>query len=41
MMHRGNLKLIFNSVHSYKVTLHIPDDEAKKFLTYTREDTVL
>jgi hypothetical protein len=34
-------KNIFNSVHNYKVTLHIPDDEAKKFLTYTRVTTVL
>jgi len=31
----------FNSVHNYKVTLHTPDDEAKKFLTYTQVNTAL
>jgi hypothetical protein len=34
-------KNTLNSVHNYKVTLHIPDDEAKKFLTYTRVNIVL
>jgi len=34
-------KNTFNSVHNYKVTLHIPDDEAKKFLTCTQVKTVL
>jgi hypothetical protein len=34
-------KNTLNSVHNYKVTIHIPDDEAKKFLTYTRVNIVL